>query len=178
MKNYPPSEIRNFAIVGHASSGKTMLSEAMLLCAGVITRMGRIADGTTASDYHDSERKHQISVHASLLNAEWMGRKFNIIDAPGSADFISEAIDQTRGWFYSLLAISTLLFSGESEGGPPLPSGEGRGEGNPEERRRSQFGARSGAPSPQPSPGGRGGDSRRPRAFRPARALGRGESGE
>ncbi|MEI6195556.1 MAG: hypothetical protein WCS42_14620 [Verrucomicrobiota bacterium] len=50
MKNYPPAEIRNFALVGHASSGKTMLSEAMLRCAGVISRMGSIAEGTTVSD--------------------------------------------------------------------------------------------------------------------------------
>ena len=73
------------------------------------------------------------------------------------ADFISEAIDQTRGWFYSLLAISTLLFSEEGGGSPPLPPGEGRGEGNPGENRPSEFGTCSGVPSPQPSPGGRGG---------------------
>ena len=57
MKNYAPADIRNFAIVGHASSGKTMLSEAMLACGGVINRMGRIADGSTVSDYHASEKQ-------------------------------------------------------------------------------------------------------------------------
>ena len=50
MKEYKPADIRNFAIVGHASSGKTMLSEAMLACAGVINRMGTIAAGSTVSD--------------------------------------------------------------------------------------------------------------------------------
>ena len=54
-------DLRNFTIVGHASSGKTSLSEAMLACAGVIGRMGNIAQGTTVSDYHGSEKQHQIS---------------------------------------------------------------------------------------------------------------------
>jgi elongation factor G len=54
-------DLRNFAIVGHASSGKTTLSEAMLACAGVIGRMGNIAQGTTVSDCHVSEKQHQIS---------------------------------------------------------------------------------------------------------------------
>ena len=64
MKNYPPADLRNFAIVGHASSGKTMLAEAMLRCGGVIQRMGRIAEGSTVSDYHVSEKNRQISVSA------------------------------------------------------------------------------------------------------------------
>ncbi len=54
-KEYQPGDIRNFAIVGHASAGKTMLSEAMLACAGVINRMGSISAGSTVSDYHESE---------------------------------------------------------------------------------------------------------------------------
>src|SRR5258707_13575466 len=58
---HPPADIRNFAIVGHASSGKTILSEAILLCSGGIGRMGRIAEASTTSDYHMSERKRQIS---------------------------------------------------------------------------------------------------------------------
>ena len=77
MKDYNSGDIRNFAIVGHASCGKTMLSEAMLACSGVIGRVGSIADGSTVSDYHASEKKRQISIHASLLHTEWMGKKFN-----------------------------------------------------------------------------------------------------
>jgi len=105
MKNYPPADIRNFAIVGHASSGKTMLSEAMLLCAGVISRMGRIADGSTVSDYHVSEKQRQISVSATLLHAEWMGKKFNIIDTPGYLDFISEGLGALRVGDFALVVI-------------------------------------------------------------------------
>jgi elongation factor G len=96
MKDYQPSDIRNLAIVGHASSGKTMLSEAMLACAGVINRMGSIAAGSTVSDYHESEKQRQISVSASLLHLEWQNKKFNLIDCPGYADFISEGLGALR----------------------------------------------------------------------------------
>ena len=96
MKNYAPAEIRNFAIVGHASSGKTLLSEAMLRCAGVISRMGSIADGTTVSDYHVSEKNRQISVSATLMHADWEGKKFNLVDTPGYLDFISEGLGALR----------------------------------------------------------------------------------
>ena len=87
-----PADIRNFALVGHASSGKTILSEAMLACSGMINRMGRIADGTTVSDYYVSEKQRQISTQASLLHARWMDKKFNILDTPGYLDFMSEAL--------------------------------------------------------------------------------------
>jgi elongation factor G len=105
MKTYQPADIRNFAIVGHASSGKTMLSEAMLACSGVINRMGRIADGSTVSDYHVSEKNRQISVSASLLHTEWSGKKFNIIDTPGYLDFISEGLGALRVGDFALVVV-------------------------------------------------------------------------
>ena len=105
MKTYQPADIRNFAVVGHASSGKTMLSEAMLMCGGVISRMGRIADGSTTSDYHVSEKNRQISVSASLLHTEWAGKKFNIIDTPGYLDFISEGLGALRVGDFALVVI-------------------------------------------------------------------------
>ena len=105
MKNYAPADIRNFAVVGHASSGKTMLCEAMLACGGVISRMGRIADGSTASDYHVSEKNRQISVSASLLHTEWAGKKLNIIDTPGYLDFISEGLGALRVGDFALVVI-------------------------------------------------------------------------
>ena len=92
MANHRSADIRNFAIVGHASSGKTVLSEAMLACSGTINRMGRIADGTTVSDYHVSEKQRQISTQTSLLHTTWMDKKFNILDTPGYLDFMSEAL--------------------------------------------------------------------------------------
>src|SRR5204863_9626298 len=105
MKIAQPQDIRNFAIVGHAGSGKTILSEAMLACSGVINRMGSIAAGTTVSDYHVSEKDHQISVHASLMHTEWMDKKFNIIDTPGYADFISEGLGALRVGDFALVVI-------------------------------------------------------------------------
>jgi len=105
MKTYPPADLRNFAIVGHASSGKTMLAEAMLRCAGVIGRMGKIADGSTVSDYHVSEKNRQISVSASLMHLDWAGRKFNIVDTPGYLDFISEGLGALRVGDVALVVI-------------------------------------------------------------------------
>src|SRR6266481_193373 len=106
MATHPSANIRNFAIVGHASSGKTMLSEAMLACSGAIQRMGRIADGSTVSDYHVSERNRKISVSASLLHTEWMGKKFNFIDTPGYLDFISEGLGALRVGDFALVVIN------------------------------------------------------------------------
>src|ERR1700756_2905668 len=92
MATHPSANIRNLAIVGHASSGKTVLGEAMLACSGTIGRMGRIADGSTVSDYHVSERQRQISTQTSLLRTTWMEKKLNIMDTPGYLDFMSEAL--------------------------------------------------------------------------------------
>jgi elongation factor G len=106
MKEYQPADIRNFAVVGHASSGKTMLSEAMLACAGVINRMGSITAGTTVSDYHESEKQRQISVSATLMHLEWLGRKFNILDCPGYTDFISEGLGALRVGDFALIVVN------------------------------------------------------------------------
>ena len=108
MKEYKPADIRNFAIVGHASSGKTMLSEAMLACAGVINRMGSIAAGSTVSDYHDNEQNRQISVSATLMHLEWLGKKFNILDCPGYADFISEGLGALKVGDFALIVINAI----------------------------------------------------------------------
>ena len=106
MKDYQPIEIRNFAVVGHATSGKTMLCEAMLACGGVIGRMGSIANGSTVSDYHPGEVKRQISIHATLLHTEWLGKKFNIIDTPGYMDFISEGLGAIRVGDFALVVVN------------------------------------------------------------------------
>src|ERR1700758_5102604 len=98
-------DLRNFAIVGHASSGKTTLSEAMLACAGVIGRMGNIAQGSTVSDYHVSEKQHQISTQTSLMHCTWMGKKLNILDTPGYLDFMSEALAALRVADFALVVV-------------------------------------------------------------------------
>ena len=91
MKNYTHSNLRNVALVGHASSGKTMLGECMLACCGNINRLGSVTEGTTVSDYHKAEQERQFSIHTSLLHAEWLENRFNIIDTPGYLDFITES---------------------------------------------------------------------------------------
>jgi len=106
MKEYQAADIRNFAVVGHATSGKTMLCEAMLACAGVINRMGTIAAGSTVSDYHVSEINRKISVQASLLHLEWLNKKFNIIDCPGYADFLSEGLGALRVGDFALVVVN------------------------------------------------------------------------
>ncbi|RME95517.1 MAG: elongation factor G [Verrucomicrobia bacterium] len=96
MKQYASGDIRTFGLVGHATSGKTMLAEAMLACGGVINRLGSIANGTTVSDFHEAERTRGISVHATPLHCEWLGKKLNILDTPGYMDFICEALGALR----------------------------------------------------------------------------------
>lgn len=83
-------EIRNVALAGHSGSGKTMLAEAMLLKGGVLNRLGVIEDGSTASDFDIDEREAEKSYFASVLHTPWKGRDLNIIDTPGSSDFIGQ----------------------------------------------------------------------------------------
>lgn len=92
MKVYDPDHIRNVVLVGHQGSGKTMLAEAMLHASGALPRIGSIQEGTTASDYHPSEKERQSSVFTSLMHAEWKGHKINILDTPGYPDFVGEVV--------------------------------------------------------------------------------------
>jgi elongation factor G len=105
MNGTRPGDIRNFAIVGHATAGKTMLAESMLLCGGVIHRMGSIAQGTTVSDYHVGEQQRHISIHNTPLTCEWQGRRFNFIDTPGYLDFASEGVHALRVADFALIVI-------------------------------------------------------------------------
>lgn len=90
MKNYKSEQLRNIGIVAHSGAGKTSLVEAMLYNTGAISRLGRVEDGTTTSDYHPEEINRQITIHASLVPCEWKNTKLNVIDTPGYSDFIGE----------------------------------------------------------------------------------------
>ena len=105
MKDYKPDKIRNFAVVGQGSAGKTMLCEAMLATAGRISRMGSITEGTTTSDYHEDEHEHQHSMHASLLREEWHDTELNIIDTPGTPDFIGDALGALQVADFALIVV-------------------------------------------------------------------------
>lgn len=83
-------DIRNVGIAGHGGVGKTILAEAMLYTAGVITRMGTVEDGSTVSDFHNQEMERQISISTSMMNLSWQDHKVNIVDCPGYLDFIGE----------------------------------------------------------------------------------------
>lgn len=96
MNVYQPSKIRNVVLLGHAGSGKTSLAETLLFESGVISRMGSIENKNTTSDYYPLEKEKQKSVYASFLNLDWRGHKINVIDTPGSADFIGEVISALR----------------------------------------------------------------------------------
>jgi elongation factor G len=82
-----------------------MLAEAMLACSGAIGRMGSIAEGTTVSDYHHSEKQRQISTQTSLLHTTWLGKKFNILDTPGYLDFVGEALSAMRAADFALVVV-------------------------------------------------------------------------
>ena len=90
MKDFKTEDIRNVALVGHGSTGKTSLGEALLFSSGAVGRLGRVDEGTTVSDFDPDENKRKISINLSLLPCEWKGKKLNIIDTPGYADFVGE----------------------------------------------------------------------------------------
>ena len=92
MKNFETGQIRNIAVLGHGSSGKTTLVEAFMFKTGVIGRMGRVDVGSTLSDHDPDEVHRQISISTSLLPVQYKNCKINALDVPGYADFISEAV--------------------------------------------------------------------------------------
>jgi elongation factor G len=108
MKDHKLNDIRNLAVVGHASSGKTTLCEAMLANSGLIKRMGTITDGNTVSDYHEDEREHQISIHSSLLRMEWLDVELNVVDAPGSPDFIGDSLGALAVADFALIVVDAV----------------------------------------------------------------------
>ena len=91
MKEYSTEKIRNIVLLGHGGTGKTSFAEAALFVSGAITRLGKVEEGTTASDFEPDEVKRKVSINASLLPVEWKDRKINLIDSPGYADFIGDA---------------------------------------------------------------------------------------
>ena len=98
MKQYTADRIKNIALAGHGSAGKTSLAEALLYQAGATDRLGKIEDGNTVSDFDPEEIKRKASVSTSILPIEHDGYKINIIDTPGLFDFCllytSDAADE------------------------------------------------------------------------------------
>ncbi|MBN8583074.1 MAG: elongation factor G [Anaerolineae bacterium] len=92
MKEYTTEFIRNIALVSHGGAGKTMLVESFLHATGATTRLGKVEDGTTASDYDDEEHRRKISIYTSVIPVEHKNYKINFLDAPGYTDFVGEMI--------------------------------------------------------------------------------------
>ncbi len=90
MKQYGLENIRNMILLSHSGAGKTSLSEAILFDAKAISRLGKVDDGSTTSDYDPDEIKRKISISLSLLPCEWRDNKLNVIDSPGYSDFVGE----------------------------------------------------------------------------------------
>ncbi|PKO24025.1 MAG: elongation factor G [Chloroflexi bacterium HGW-Chloroflexi-1] len=90
MAIYKTQQIRNIVLVGHGSSGKTTLAEAMLFDTGVLNRRGRVEDGTTVADWDEEAIRRGISVSSAVAPCEWQGIKVNLLDTPGFIDFVGE----------------------------------------------------------------------------------------
>lgn len=104
MKVYESSKIRNVGIVAHGGAGKTSLTEALLFNAGVITRLGKVDEGNTTTDYLPEEIKRKVTISMAMAPIEWRDHKINILDTPGYADFIGDV----KG---ALRVVDSLIFT-------------------------------------------------------------------
>ncbi|HEY7966248.1 MAG TPA: elongation factor G [Solirubrobacteraceae bacterium] len=101
--------IRNVALVGHRGAGKTALHEALLFEAGVLTRLGSVTDGTTASDTEADEQARQMSISLTLSSFEWSDRKINLLDTPGEPSFIADSLGALRVCESAVFVINAVM---------------------------------------------------------------------
>ena len=113
MQNYSTSDIRNIVLLGHNGDGKTTLAERLLFRSGALSRMGKIEDGTTASDFEPEEERRGGSVNLSILPVEWTGKKLNVLDTPGYMDFLGEMLS-------GLLVADSALIAVDASTGPQV----------------------------------------------------------
>ena len=106
MKTYAPDQIRNIALAGHASKGKTTLLEAMLHLAGATERAGKVADGNTVTDFDAEEKKRHISMASAVASVEYKSKKLNFIDTPGLFDFEQGAFEGLRAAEMAVIVVS------------------------------------------------------------------------
>lgn len=106
MDVYTTDRIRNVVLLGHGGSGKTSLVEAMAYLSGSVSRMGRIADGNTISDFDKEEIKRQFSIQTSVVPVLWEGVKINILDTPGYFDFVGEVEEAVSAADAAIIVVS------------------------------------------------------------------------
>ena len=106
MKVYRTDEIRNVVLLGHGGSGKTSLVEAMSYVSGATSRMGKIADGNTISDFDKEEQKRKFSLSTALVPIEWEKAKINILDTPGYFDFVGEVEEAVSAADAAVIVVS------------------------------------------------------------------------
>ena len=106
MKVYRTDEIRNVVLLGHGGSGKTSLAEAMAYVSGATSRMGKIADGNTISDFDKEEQKREFSISTRLVPIEWEKAKINILDTPGYFDFVGEVEEAVSAADAAVIVVS------------------------------------------------------------------------
>jgi len=109
MPHEQADRIRNVALVGHRGSGKTSLCEALLYEAGNLSRMGSVADGTTVSDSAPDEKSRQMSIAASLSSLRWDDRKVNLVDTPGDAGFVADALAALRACEGAVVVVNGVM---------------------------------------------------------------------
>ncbi|MHC4184596.1 MAG: GTP-binding protein [Planctomycetota bacterium] len=100
------NDIRNIVLLGHGGSGKTSLAEAILHKTGATNRLGSVDEKTSICDYYDEEKEHQHSIQSALVHTEYAGKLINIIDTPGSPDFVGPAITAIPAGETACLVIS------------------------------------------------------------------------
>jgi len=108
VKEYTGDKIRNVAIVGHGGAGTTSVTEALLYRSGAISRMCKVEDGATTTDYEPEEIKRGVSVNATLAPVEWRDSKINFIDTPGFADFVAEVKGAFRAVDSALIVVCAI----------------------------------------------------------------------
>ncbi len=96
MKEYKTEQVRNVVLLSHQSAGKTSLTESMLLASGALTRAGRVEDGNTVADFDPEAIERKISLSAAVVAVEWKGYKINVLDTPGTFDFVGEVKQAVR----------------------------------------------------------------------------------
>ena len=97
----------NVALVGHTSVGKTQFLDTALYVMGAADTIGKVDEGKSLSDFDEEEIKRKISIHSTVFNNEWDGKVLNIIDTPGSSDFIGEVASS----FYGVESVVMLIDS-------------------------------------------------------------------